>query len=161
MKILPYFGILLCHVFGFNSFSRLPAISHCRETVVRNYMPERIPSLLMEISCERGHAFNSCGRFSQVSFFLSLKIGHSLDSFLIRLQINLLSQTASTNYKNIFIHPSPSSTTHWDKIPIFLLKINFGICGDYIRDICPFQSSFYLTSSTLTFLSSSNLTYLT
>ena len=72
LKILLHLGILLCHIFksqadGQGSFSRLPAINHCREIVVKNYMPERIPSLLMEVSCELGPTRSSCGRFSEVS----------------------------------------------------------------------------------------------
>ena len=67
-KILLYLGLLVLYVFGFNSFVSLPPIHHCREIVTRNYMPDRIPSVLMEISCEIGHEFNACGRFSKVSF---------------------------------------------------------------------------------------------
>ena len=71
VKILLHLGILLCHICksqadGQGSYSRLPAINHCREIVVRNYKAERIPSLLMEVSCELGQR-SRCGRYSEVS----------------------------------------------------------------------------------------------
>ena len=51
-----------------NYISRLPLISHCREILVRNYMSERIPSVITEILCEMREDYENCGFNSKVSF---------------------------------------------------------------------------------------------
>ena len=86
VKILLHLGILLCHIFksqadGQGSFSRLPAINHCREIVVKNYMPQRIPSLLMEVSCEIGQTRSGCDRFSEVSLDTRKKKPKKFETF--------------------------------------------------------------------------------
>ena len=85
LRLIVFLCLILLNQ-ALNSFSRLPPINHCNEIVVRNFMPERIPSVLTEIFCEIT-TNGTCGPASRV-----------IKNFGVKIQIRWLKITEKVSF---------------------------------------------------------------